>query len=112
MKEDYQKALEKLTSFSFKPSHVLMDKLSKTKGVQNDWPVALQVTKQVQKYFLVHYILSDQVWWCNVKQFWLIPKIMSANLCKSIDDIVNYSTSICPAESGNCGKEGTKLQKS
>ena len=23
----------------------------------------------------------------------------------------NYSTSICPFESGNCGKEGKKLQK-
>ena len=36
---------------------------------------------------------------------------MSANLCKSIDDIVNYSTSICPFESGNCGKERKKIQK-
>ena len=24
---------------------------------------------------------------------------------------INYSTSICPFESGNCGKEGGKLQK-
>ena len=36
---------------------------------------------------------------------------MSANLCKSVDDTINYSTSICPFESGNCGKEGEKLQK-
>ena len=26
-------------------------------------------------------------------------------------DIINYSTSICPFESGKCGKEGEKLQK-
>ena len=26
-------------------------------------------------------------------------------------DIINYSTSICPAKSGKCGKEGKKLQK-
>ena len=26
-------------------------------------------------------------------------------------DIINYSTSICPFESGKCGKEGKKLQK-
>ena len=26
--------------------------------------------------------------------------------------IINYSTSICPFESGNCGKEEEKLQKS
>ena len=28
--------------------------------------------------------------------FWVIAKITSANLCKSIHDIINYSTSICP----------------
>ena len=27
-------------------------------------------------------------------------------------DIINYSTSICPFESGKCGKEEEKLQKS
>ena len=41
----------------------------------------------------------------------MIPKITSANLCKPIHDIINYSTSICPFESGKCGKEGKKLQK-
>ena len=34
-----------------------------------------------------------------------------ANLCQPIHDIINYSTSICPLESGKCGKEGEKLQK-
>ena len=43
--------------------------------------------------------------------FQVIPKITSANLCKPIHDIINYSTSICPFESGKCGKEGKKLQK-
>ena len=41
----------------------------------------------------------------------LIPKITSANLCKPIHDIINYSTSTCPFGSGKCGKEGKKLQK-
>ena len=41
----------------------------------------------------------------------MIPKITSVNLCKSIDDIIIYCVSICPFESGNCGKEGKKLQK-
>ena len=36
---------------------------------------------------------------------------MSANLCETIHDIMNYSTSICPFVSGKCGKEGKKLQK-
>ena len=42
--------------------------------------------------------------------FWVILKIKSANLCKTIYDI-NYSTSICPFESGKCGKEGKKSKK-
>ena len=41
----------------------------------------------------------------------VIPSIISANLCKSIHDITNYSTSICPFEFGKCGKEGKKSQK-
>ena len=43
--------------------------------------------------------------------FWVILKITSANLCKPIYDIINYSTSLCPFESGKCGKEGKKSQK-
>ena len=35
----------------------------------------------------------------------------SANLCKPIHIIINYSTSICPFEPIKCGKEGKKLQK-
>ena len=34
-----------------------------------------------------------------------------ANACKPIHDIINNSTSICPFESGECGKKGEKLQK-
>ena len=30
---------------------------------------------------------------------------------KQVHDITNYFTSICPVESGKCGKEGEKLQK-
>ena len=67
-------------------------------------------TKQVQKDSLTSDVLPDQIWWCNIKWFWVIPKITSANLCKPIYDIINYSTFICPFESGKCGKEGKKLQ--
>ena len=38
-------------------------------------------------------------------------KNISANLCKPIYGIINYSTFICPFESGTCGKERKKLQK-
>ena len=60
--------------------------------------MAIQVTKQVQKNSFISYVLSDG--------FWVI-----ANLCKPIYDIINYSTSICPSESGKCGKEEKNLQK-
>ena len=30
---------------------------------------------------------------------------------QAIHDIINYSSSSCPFESGRCGKEGKKLQK-
>ena len=53
--------------------------------------------KQVQKNSFIHYILSDQV--------------SSADLCKSIRDIINYPTSICPFASRKCGKEAKKSQK-
>ena len=43
--------------------------------------------------------------------FWVIPNTPSASLCKPIHDIINYSTSVCPFESGKCGKEEEKLQK-
>ena len=36
---------------------------------------------------------------------------LSQKLHLPIHDIINYSTSICPIESGKCGKEGKKLQK-
>ena len=42
--------------------------------------------------------------------FWVIPKISSANLCKPIHDIINYSTSLCPFESGKFGKESEYLE--
>ena len=46
-----------------------------------------------------------------LSSFWVVPKVTSVNLCKLIHDIINYSTSICPFESGKRGIEGKKLQK-
>ena len=43
--------------------------------------------------------------------FRIIPKVISANLCKSMHDIINFSFFICPFESGKWGKEGKELQK-
>ena len=46
-----------------------------------------------------------------MRRFLSYSKNYTCNLCKPIHDIINYSTSICPFESGKCGKEGEKLQK-
>ena len=43
--------------------------------------------------------------------FWVNSKITTANLCKSINEIINYFTSICPFEPGKSGKEEKKSQK-
>ena len=42
--------------------------------------------------------------------FCIILKFKSVNLCKPIYDMINYSTFICPSESGKCGKEGKKYK--
>ena len=47
----------------------------------------------------------------NKRGLEVTAKITSANLCRPIHDIINFSTSICLVESGKCGKEGKKLQK-
>ena len=57
--------------------------------------------------FAIYYLTqSDDV---IESGFWVIQEIKSANLCKPIPDIINYSTFICPFESGKCGKDGKKL---
>ena len=48
----------------FQTQSLLMDEIIK----HNRGLVALQITKQVQKYSLICYTLSEQVWWCIVKQ--------------------------------------------
>ena len=56
-------------------------------------------------------VLPDQVWWCSYNGFWVIGKITSANLCKSVHGIINSSTFTSPFESRNGVKEGQKLQR-
>ena len=55
--------------------------------------------KQDQKYSIISYVFFGQRWWCNIRRFWVIQKIASANLYKPIHDIINYSISTCPCES-------------
>ena len=110
MKEDYQKALKKLTLFFLsKPVPFKGQNYQKQKGSEtNDQSLRLRNKFRNIPLFIIYYLTKlDNV---LKSSFSVIPKITSANLCKSVDEIINYSTSICPFESGNCGKEGKKLQ--
>ena len=69
----------------------------------------LQNTYRKIPLFAIYYLTKFDDVMCS--SFRVVAKIVSANLCKSIHDIINYSTSICPFESGKCGKGGKKSQK-
>ena len=107
MKEDHQQALKGLTLlFLSNPVPFNRQNYQKQKGSGTSdqllfrlWKIPLLVM-----YYLTEF---DDVIYSG---FWVILKIKSVNLCKPIYDIINYSTSICPSESGKCGKEGKKLQ--
>ena len=68
MKKDYQKALKKWTLF-FLSNLVPFNGQSYQKQKGSRTSHQSFFTKQVQKKFFNCYILSDQVWWCNVQQF-------------------------------------------
>ena len=73
-----RKALKVVTSFFLSNSVPFSRK--KQRG-----PVAIQVTKQVQKNPIISYVLCDEVWWCNIKRFSsysknYVCKFMQANL--------------------------------
>ena len=112
MKEDYQKAFKKLTLFFLlSPEPFNEQSYQKQKGSGASDQSLFRLRNKFRKIplFFIYYVTKfDVVMWSS---FWVIAKIASTNLCKSIYDIIKYSTSICPFESGNCGKEGKKLQK-
>ena len=111
MKKDYQKPLKKSTLF-FLPSQVPFNvqsyQIQKGPGTSDQLLFRLQI--KFRKIPLLVIYLSDQVWWCNIKQLLSYFKNYFANLCKPVHDI-NYSTSISPFVSGKCGKEGKKILK-
>ena len=111
MKEDYQKSLKKLTSFLWNPGRFNGQSYQKQKGSGTSNQSLFRLQNKFSKIpFLVKYYLIkfDDI---IKSSFWVIPKIPPANLWKTIHDIINYSTSICPFESGKLGKEGKKSQK-
>ena len=113
MKEDHEKAFKRVTLF-FLSNSVSFNRQNyqKQKGPGTSDQLLFRLQNKFRKIpLLVMYYLTkfDDVIYSG---FWVILKIKSVNLCKPIYDIINYSTSICPSESGKCGKEGKKLQKS
>ena len=112
MKEDYQKALKKLTLF-FLSKPVPFNGQSYQKQIKSGTSDQLLFSSQNKfrkiPLFVLYYLTKfDDVMQSN---FWVIPKNISANLCMSIHGIINYSTSTCPFESGKCGTERKKFQK-
>ena len=81
-----------------------MDKATKTKrGLELVTSHSSGHKTSSEKFLYSLYIIWPSLMiWCKA----VIPKIASANLRKSIHDIINYSTSSCPFESGKCGKVG------
>ena len=112
MKEDYQKALKKLTLFFLLnpvPFNGQSYQKQKEPGTSDQLVFRLRNKFRKIPLLVIHYLNKfDDVIQTG---FWFIPKITSANLCKPVHDIINYSTAICPVEPGKCGKEGKKLQK-
>ena len=65
----WKRIIKKPLSFLLNPVPFNAQIYQKQKGSGTNDPVALQVTKQVQKNIFIRYVLPDQVWWCYVKQF-------------------------------------------
>ena len=112
MKEDYQKALKNLTLFLLSdqvPFNRQSYQKQKGSGTSDQSFCRLWNKFKNIPLFVTYYLNKfDDV---MLSSFWVIPKIRSANFCKSIHDIMNYSTFICPFESGKCGREGIKSQE-
>ena len=106
-----QKALKKLTLF-FLSNSVPFNGQSywKQKGSGTSHQSLFRSQNKFRKIplFVIYYLTKfDDVIYSS---FWVIPKITSAKLCKSIHDIINYFIPFVPFESGKCGKEVKKFE--
>ena len=99
------KSFKKGNYFFFWTQSLSMDKIIKNKrGLELVTSCSSGYKTSLEKFLC--YVLSDQVWWCSIKPFLSYSKnYTTANLWKWIHDVINYSTSICPFESGKYGKE-------
>ena len=97
--------------FCFQTLSLLMDKIIKNKRGLELGPVALQATKQVQKNSFISYVLSDQVWWCNIKWFFSYSKNYICKFMQANSWHHELFLFICPFESLKFGKERKKNTK-
>ena len=106
------KSLKKVNFIFFLPNPVPVNEQSYQKqkgpGTSNQSLSRSQNKFRKITFLVIYYLTKFDI--IIKSSFWVIPKIVSSNLCKPIHDI-NYFTSIWPFESGKCWKEGKKLQK-
>ena len=109
MKDDYQKALKKLLFFLLNPVHFNWQSYQKQKesGTSGQRSSGYETSSKI----FIHYVLSGQVWWCNVKQFLKYFKICICKFMQVNSWHHKLFHFICPFEYETCGKEGKKLQK-
>ena len=72
-----------------------MDRITKIKNdleLVTNHSSGYETSSEIFLYSL--HIVCGQVWWCHVKQFLISFKTYICKLCKPIDDIINYCTSI------------------
>ena len=86
MKEDYQKALKRVNfNFSSNPAPFNRQNYQKQKRPGTSDQSLFGFQNKFRNIPLIVNVLSDQVWWCNIKQFLsysknYICKFMQANL--------------------------------
>ena len=111
MKEDYQLAFKKLTLF-FLLNPVPFNRQSYQK---QKWPgtsdQSLFRLQKVQKNSFFSYILSDQAWWCNIKQFLNYSKNYTCKFMQANSWHHKLFHLHCPFKSRKFWKKGKKLQK-
>ena len=112
MKKDYQKAFKKLTLFFLSnpvPFNGQSYQKQKRPGTSDRLLLSSQNKFRKIPLLVIYYLTKfDDI---IRSGFWVIPKIISTNLCKLIHDIIKHSTSICPFESRKRGEEAKNLQK-
>ena len=88
-----------------------MDKIMKNKrGIEPLTSCSSGYKTSSKNSLLVMYYMAkfDDV---TQSSIWVTTNISSANLCKPVQNVLDYSTFICSSESGKRGKKGKNLQK-